>query len=72
MHIFRVVYYIRTGFHIGFFVGGGGGIFWNSEIYIKHTLLGGFGPGGMPPQKVLTNHCPEIESGGVWQLADCS
>ena len=37
--------------------------FRNNEIYIKHTFLGGSG---------LTNHCPEIESGGFWQLADCS
>ena len=43
---------------------GGGRTFWNSEIDIKHPFLGG--------QKILTNHCPEIESGGFWQLADCS
>ena len=47
-----------------------GECFWNSEIDIKHTLLGG--SGDMPPRKCLTNHRPEIESGGFWQQADCS
>ena len=44
--------------------------FQNSEIDIKHTFLGR--SGGMLPQIFLTNHCPEIESGTFWQLADCS
>ena len=59
------------GFIQDFFVGGG--TFWNSKIDIKHTFLGG--SGGMPPhppRKCLTYHCPEIESGSFWQLADCS
>ena len=42
---------------------------WNSKIDIRHTFLGE--SGGMPPRKVWTNHCPEIESDGFWQLADC-
>ena len=52
------------------FCWGGGGLFQNSEIDIKHTFLGG--SRACPPRKCLTNHCPEIESGGFWQLADCS
>ena len=55
----------NQGFIQDFFVGGGG-LFRNSEIYIKHTFLGG--SGGMPPRKFWTNHCPEIESGSFWQL----
>ena len=48
-----------AGFHTGFFVGGGGGgIFWNSKIDIKHTFLGE--SRGMPPRKCFTNHRPEI------------
>ena len=54
---------------VSYRLGGGGGTFPNSEIDIKHTFLGGCG--GMPPRKVLTNHFPEIECGGFWQLADC-
>ena len=42
-------------------------LFWNSKIDIKYTFLGGY-----HPRNLLTNHCPEIESGGVWQLADYS
>ena len=56
-------------FHMGFLLGGGN-LFWNREIDIKQTLLGR--TGGCTPRKVLTNHRPEIESGGFWQLADCS
>ena len=33
------------------FYWGGGGIFLNSKIDIKHTFLGG--SGGMPPQKMF-------------------
>ena len=50
------------------FLLGGGELFRNSEIDIKHTFLGG--SGGMPPQKCF--ECLEIESGSFWQLADCS
>ena len=61
-----------SGFHTGFFVGGGGGggLFRNSEIDIKHTCTFLEGMGACP-RKFLTNHCPEIKSGGFWQLADC-
>ena len=48
------------------FLLGGGNVFWNREIDIKQTLLGR--TGGCTPRKVLTNHRPEIESGGFWQL----
>ena len=70
----RVCYFMhrplqQQGF-IRDFLFGGGGLFWNSKIDIKYTFLGGLG--GSRSRNLLTNHCPEIESGGFWQLADYS
>ena len=54
-----------TGFHIhvGFFVGGGGGTFLELQNRHIHVHVAYFLRGVL-----LTNHCPEIESGGFWQL----
>ena len=48
----NVNFHVCARFHRGFFVGGGGGeLFRNSEIDIKHTFLGG--SGGMPPPEMF-------------------
>ena len=44
---YNIILIVSPGFHTGFFVGGGGEVFRNSEIDIKHTFLGG--SGDMPP-----------------------
>ena len=51
----------NQGFIQDFFVGGGD-LFWNSKI--AYFFRGGLGACPQtPPQKSLTYHCPEIESG---------
>ena len=47
---------MTAGFHTGFLVGG--------ELF--------FGTAKLILSEGVWGHCPEIESGGFWQLADCS
>ena len=56
-----------AGFHTAFFVGGGENFLLEQDIDIKNSFLGGVGC----PSELIAS-CPEIKSGGFWQLADCS
>ena len=42
------------------------------EVFLSRKIdIGRLGVWGLPPRNILTNHCPEIESGGLQEaIAD--